>query len=761
LVTQTEQKIYDTHDARKLARITELKSLLEKKLVVAEDQITTDAVARFAVPVASFSDPSSLGWQNYITAWEQDTRRRLATSLNAIVKTRRDWVQHGCGVGLPGTLLTELLHHSKWAAEKCNQFSGRDGLLNEMQQKLLLPNRINSGFSSSRSKRKLWAAKRATSLNPRRDLKNSEIGSEQVDPKEESDDTKGHFDGLSYAIIGLSGSGKTSLMAKLAAIMVEYEQSGNNVDDFGTKIPPRPIIVRFCGTSAGSHSALSLVAGLISQLEHLFGLVGSRRLSWNRRGSSSPGRGNDSPVGAHSPIKASSEPIIDYDIAVARLHQLLHDYPVILLIDSIDQLSDDYFARSRISFLDGVVPHPHTRIVISALPDERDPVTGRWIYCYQCHTRCKESAVPIVNVCAFATSRNSVQTGSPGNEFQSVMSKLLYARGRTLTQKQWATVLAAAEPEPSALYANLVARVVELWHSFDEDLGLTPTVKGLLNQIFDDMERQFGLVLTKTALGLITFSVSGLTDNEIEDLLSMDDNVLNSVFQYAKSNVRRLPSHVWLRLRGAMRGLLVERTGGCLGWYHRQLQETAMLRYSTDERKHLHSLMGMHFADLIPAETRLARHIASQPLTFTPVNVFFAATTESKHVHVNLRRVTESLHHLVESEMYEQFISQIRNVEIVFAAIKWGNPFQLISYLSTIEAALALAPTKTASDGSASLRMYADHYLRWFQLDMTAIVAEPERALFSTVTGEQCRTNYVTWCNRLIIFLLMFQAISR
>jgi hypothetical protein len=35
---------------------------------------------------------------------------------------------------------------------------------------------------------------------------------------------------------------------------------------------------------------------------------------------------------------------------------------------------------------------------------------------------------------------------------------------------------------------------------------------------------------------------------------------------------------VWLRLRGALQGLLVERDGGCLVWYHRQVKEAAFAR---------------------------------------------------------------------------------------------------------------------------------------------------------------------------------------
>ena len=55
----------------------------------------------------------------------------------------------------------------------------------------------------------------------------------------------------------------------------------------------------------------------------------------------------------------------------------MSDNAVVLLIDSLDQLSDRDRARSDISFLKHVRPHRNTVIIVSCLPDERD--TGLYI----------------------------------------------------------------------------------------------------------------------------------------------------------------------------------------------------------------------------------------------------------------------------------------------------------------------------------------------------------------------------------------------
>jgi WD40 repeat protein len=836
-------------DSRILARIKSMSSFPVLNAVTEYNELS----------VKSYMYGEDDSWKMYISKWERDIKLQLHASLSAVIRTRNNWFADGCGVNIPGAFLGEILHHSKWAATKCEQFNGRTQLLKDMLDAFTRYNRSNLSLSgsgaadSSKSRRKLWASSSRRQLSSNNGSNDSFRGSGQTSARAGSnEDGKGSFDGISFALIGSSGSGKTSLMAKFGQLLYERENGtdkplptgsvrGDLVDDFGERLPPRPVIVRFCGSSAGSVSGLSLLCGIIAQLQHvLFPVVLSnlnsspskRRTTMTLNNSLlSPGKAASSPSrnGAADARQKTdngwlhSLESLSYDAAVAVLHKLLHDHAVILLIDSIDQLSDEYLCRSRMSFLDGIQPHPRTRIIISALPDERDPATGGWLYCYQCHTRCRESRVPIIDVHAFQTGnmqeqapeqkvserriKTTISAENGGsikstlvatdtltvtaitaindttNEFMHILTKILASRQRILTPKQWGIVLHASTAEPTALYANLVAGIVEHWKSFDletEDANpctLAPTVKGLLHQTYDDLERRYGLRLTKTAIGLITFSVSGLTDNELEDLLSMDDAVLDSVFTYTHrkqtnksyvSKLRRLPSHVWLRLRGAMHGLLVERTGGCLCWYHRQLHETAMSRYSSEERKHLHCLMGSYFSNIVPQALRDSRKIAQQPLTLTPGHIFLAKMStlitvdpdsdsglnafdvltntsaasaasgvRDSEIRVNMRRITESLYHLVESELYVDFLHQIRDVELIFAIITWGNAFTLINYLALVESKLADQTTKPTSSDLHEVQRMVDHYLRWLRLDMTAIVLVPERALFSTVTGNQ------------------------
>ena len=66
----------------------------------------------------------------------------------------------------------------------------------------------------------------------------------------------------------------------------------------------------------------------------------------------------------------------------------------------------------------------------------------------------------------------------------------------------------------------------------------------------------FKKVLQLLLSGYITASKSGLSEAELEDLLSLDEKVLNDVFQYHIPPVRRIPPLLWTRIRNDLPGRL-------------------------------------------------------------------------------------------------------------------------------------------------------------------------------------------------------------
>ena len=333
---------------------------------------------------------------------------RLSVEFRSVIERVQSWEKDGNGIGFPGQVVNEMIHHCKILYDKCKTFQGREDLIQDSLQYI----------RSNDDERKLLE--------------------------------------ISLSIIGISGCGKTALMSKLAVMCQSI-------------FPDIPIIIRYCGTSKGSVDGLVLITSICQQIQ----LV-------NR-------------------LELITIPV-NYQDAVKYFHKLLSTHPVILFIDSLDQLTDSFQARSKLSFLVGVKCHPDTRIIVSALPDDKDPVTNIWgKYVYLCDTRLVEFKVPRVVVTAFEVV-----------EAKSILSGMLAFHNRKLTDAQTESVLTSISYEPTALYLALAVNIVRHWTSADSSQKrLHGTVYKLINQIFDQLELDYGISLTRFAVGFIAFSKSG------------------------------------------------------------------------------------------------------------------------------------------------------------------------------------------------------------------------------------------------------------
>ena len=57
-----------------------------------------------------------------------------------------------------------------------------------------------------------------------------------------------------------------------------------------------------------------------------------------------------------------------------------------------------------------------------------------------------------------------------------------------------------------------------------------------------------GKILVSQALGYISASKSGLKEPELEDLLSLDDIVVNDVYQFWTPPIRKMLPSLWFRI---------------------------------------------------------------------------------------------------------------------------------------------------------------------------------------------------------------------
>ena len=304
------QRDWDNEGAELTAE--ELKEF-EKFYSVGKDEVATREkleALKLAMQVYYSNDPSrhmkiKIPWRvyksnvdvnaekaEYVRGWTQVLREKLEESMHEMVAKFKEWSLNAHGLNIPGADAEEILHHYTLARDKCSDFVGRKSLVNKCMRAVWWFNRTN-WFKEAR------------------------------------------FSGICLAIVGVSGAGKTALMAKLAQICSETMDM--------------PVIIRFCGTSRGSNTGFSLVRSICIQILFLYE-QGELKYS---------GKLDDDIT-----QKLSYEAIpTTFKEMVSYFHFLLAHFVCILYIDSLDQLSNDDMARKNVSFLDGVKPHWRTRII--------------------------------------------------------------------------------------------------------------------------------------------------------------------------------------------------------------------------------------------------------------------------------------------------------------------------------------------------------------------------------------------------------------
>jgi len=128
---------------------------------------------------------------------------------------------------------------------------------------------------------------------------------------------------------------------------------------------------------------------------------------------------------------------------------------------------------------------------------------------------------------------------------------------------------------------------------------LSDTIEDAICQLFARIELQHGYLLTKHSLSYLNAARSGICENELEDVLSLDDVVLDDVFQYHLPPVRRIPPLLWTRIRSDLNDYLSEREsdGIVIGWHYRQFQLVTEQRYLNDSKQsvYIHSLLADYF----------------------------------------------------------------------------------------------------------------------------------------------------------------------
>lgn len=229
-------------------------------------------------------------------------------------------------------------------------------------------------------------------------------------------------------------------------------------------------------------------------------------------------------------------------LVLQLLSQIPDDEYLLILLDSIDQLNTDAY---DCKWLPLQLPS-NVKWVVSTLPDHGNILRVLKIM--------------------FAGSMNLFVEVAPfqPETVQLVYSDWLRMKNRSLSAEQriFITNLMQDRRQIIPLFMKLVFDIISEWHSYDT---IDPALKNLKNvddcirYLFHRLEVVHHKTLFGRALGYMTACRSGISQNELEDILSLDDDVLKSVFQHYIPPVRRIPGILWTRIRNDLDEYITEK----------------------------------------------------------------------------------------------------------------------------------------------------------------------------------------------------------
>lgn len=355
-------------------------------------------------------------------------------------------------------------------------------------------------------------------------------------------------------------------------------------------------------------------------------------------------------------------------------------------------------------------------LVVSTLPDEK----------YGCLTKLKsmlgDNEKSFINIPEL-----------PKDDAATILKHWLNRLNRSLTEEQFEKLIETFAKCPTPLFLKVAFNDTMAWTSYmnSELVKLGENVKKIATIYFGRLEKDHSEPLVRRALGYITACRKGITSNEMEDVLSLDEVVMNDVTAHYQPPIRRIPTILWARLKDDLGDYLMECKADnvfTLRWSHSDFTEAASERYLTqrDKAPSYHKALAEYFSGKWSFKPKphsgtdagSLRYVAAQPLFTEPEDT---QSDGSDRVY-NLRKLNELPYHYLHSQQMDQLKTDILcNFEWMLAKLM-GTSIRAL--LEEYQAALTVEP------GDIDLKLISDS----IQLSAKALVMEP-RQLASQILG--------------------------
>ncbi|CAF0891255.1 unnamed protein product, partial [Brachionus calyciflorus] len=381
---------------------------------------------------------------------------------------------------------------------------------------------------------------------------------------------------LPFVVTGESGCGKTSVLAITHQSIPQW---------FG-KFTNYILITRFLGTTTQTSSIFKTYSSLALQLFYIINYLSQK---FNQQ--------------IYTTYSKCQDITSLRDLIYTEIDEIYNIDPtkkIIILLDSLDQLTpSDYKTTDKWLLTNLPI---NVKLICSTLPDHGNLLDMINRIIAKKFNELLMNSIPTNTTLSMTTS---IQLGSiyeqtktfltnqilevkslTPYESELILSNWLIAAKKQITDSQWndlRVIFNRANLLP--LFLKLIYDIVIHWRSFDESdeqLKNCLVIDDIILYMFRRMEKSHGSVIIRRALSYMTVCKNGISDSELEDILSLDDDVLYSVFQFHMPPVRRIPQILWVRIKNDLREYIVEKEANdtkVIYWYHRRFIEVSLDKY--------------------------------------------------------------------------------------------------------------------------------------------------------------------------------------
>ncbi len=349
-----------------------------------------------------------------------------------------------------------------------------------------------------------------------------------------------------FVIYGKSGMGKTAVMAKTVFNAIKSDSEN--------------IIFRFVGASDKSSTIRSLLLSIIneidsSKMEELTGIYDEGKFE-------------------------------------TQVREILSGVKnrTIIFIDALDQLR----RKNHLRWLPKKLP-VNLKLVISVLDDENYKEDSDYLNILKVIYQNNTSRDNFISL-APLNSANGLQ----------ILNQSLFKINRKLTNRQKEYILKKFEQAGySPLYLIIAIEVVKNWQSFDKYLDgrLADNVENLVKEFIQNLSVVYHhqKILVNRTLAYIECSKNGLSEKEILDILSKDEEIVSGLENvYHRNRSSKIPIAPWARLYYQLSPFLIKKSSddvSLITFFHRQFDRVIHESIINDEtlRNKLHLQMAAYY----------------------------------------------------------------------------------------------------------------------------------------------------------------------